>query len=123
MTTKNKVEEYSEKIPLELRSIFKTTPQDDIDWALVTYLLKYSDPHCDIIFEEKNIVTIKKVAKWFNLEYKDVYKRLNKMLWWVSIGTVYGYPKPFTVCNITQIGSDLIMKMLDLYVSKFTEKK
>jgi len=113
-----KVIEYSKKIPFELKMVFKDAPQDDIDWALVMYLFRHSN--CDyidngLLFEEKNVITVGKIAAYFNLEYNDVYKRLRRMIWWVSVGTVYGYRKPFSVCNITIMGVNTIIKIIETF--------
>ncbi len=115
----NKIEKYSSEIPTELKMILEDAPRDDIDWALIIYLFRHSTVHYrNIIFEEKNIITVGKVAAWFDLNYDDVYKRLRRMIWWVSVSTVYGYRKPFSICSITQIAVDSIMKMIEIFEIK-----
>lgn len=116
----DRIKEYSNEIPNELKMILEDAPKDDIDWALVIYLFRYSKfPFgYGLLFEEKNVITVGKICDWFNLEYNDVYKRLNRMKLWVSVGTVYGYYKPFDVCNITQIGIDSIMNMIRIFEIK-----
>lgn len=117
MTIKDKIKESSNIIPIELKMILKNAPQDDIDWALVMYLFrnaKYPYEY-SCLFEEKNVITVRKVAKWFDLSYEETYKRLRRMTFWVSVWSVYGYYKPFDVCNITKIGIDTIMKMIELF--------
>ncbi len=109
------ISEYNNEIPSEIKFLFHTAPKDDIDWALVMYLFKHSNEHySNFIFDEKNIITVGKVASWFSLNYDDVYNRLHRMLWWVSIGTVYGYHKPVRVCNITRMGIDSIFKIMEI---------
>ena len=115
-----RIKEYSDEIPNELKMILEGAPKDDVDWVLVMYLFRYSRyPYgYGILFEEKNVITVGKISKWFNLEPDEVYKRLNRMKFWISVGTVYGYYKPFNVCNITQIGIDSIMKMIEIFEIK-----
>lgn len=110
-----KVEQFSNLMPGEIKMIFKDSPRDHIDWALVMYLFKHSKfPYgYGIIFEEKNIITIGKISKWFDLDYEDVYQRLDRMKLWVSVGTIHGYYKPFDVCYITKIGIDMIIKTME----------
>lgn len=115
--TKDKIKESSNIIPDELKLIFKDAPRDDVDWALVMYLFRNAKyPYgYSCLFEEKNVITIRKVANWFDLEYDDVYKRLRRMTLWISVWSVYGYYKSFDVCNITKIGIDTIMKVIELF--------
>lgn len=111
----NKVKEYNDKIFAEQRTIFENSPKDDIDWALILYLFEHSTPQHGSLFEEKNVITVGKVSKYFDLNYDDVHKRLRRMLLWVNLETVYGYYKPFRVCSITAIGVKTIMKTLEVF--------
>ena len=111
----SKVTEYSNEIPMELKKIFRTAPRDNVDWALIMYLFRHTNPQYGCLFEEKNIVTVGKVAKYFNWEYDDVYKRLKRMLWWVNVNTVYGYYKPFNICTITSMGIKAVMKGIEIF--------
>jgi hypothetical protein len=112
----NRVEEYNDKIIIEQKAIFETSPKDNIDWALIWYLFEHSTPHhYGCLFEETNVITVGKVSKYFDLDYDDVYERLRRMLWWVNLETVYGYHKPFSVCSITIIGVKTIMKTLEVF--------
>ena len=110
-----KVEQFGNLIPGEIKMIFEDSPKDHIDWALVMYLFKHSKfPYgYGLIFDEKNVITIGKISKWFDLDYDDVYRRLDRMKLWVSVGTIYGYYKPFNVCYITKIGIDTIMRTME----------
>lgn len=110
-----KVGQFSDLMPDEIKMIFKDSPRDHIDWALVMYLFRHSKfPYgYGLIFDEKNVITIGKISKWFDLDYDDVYRRLNRMKLWVSVGTVYGYYRPFNVCYITKIGIDTIMGTME----------
>ena len=84
----NKVKDYNDKIIAEQKEIFETSPKDDIDWALILYLFKHSTPQYGSLFKEKNVITVGKLSKYFDLNYDDVYKRLRRMLLWVNLETV-----------------------------------
>lgn len=113
----NKVKKYNDEMIVEQKAIFKTSPKDDIDWALIMYLFEHSIPthQYGCLFEETNVITVGKISKYFDLDYDDVYERLRRMLWWVHLETVYGYYKPFSVCSITIIGVKTIMKTLEVF--------
>ena len=118
----SKIKEYTNTFPDELKCVFIDSPQDDIDWALVMYLFRHSSVRkSSFLFEEKNVITVGKITKFFNLEYNDVYRRLQRMIWWIDISTVYGYYKPINVCSITQVGADIIMSMTETLSIKIDE--
>src|SRR3990167_5312570 len=75
-----KVGQFSDLMPDEIKMIFKDSPRDHIDWALVMYLFRHSKfPYgYGLIFDEKNVITIGKISKWFDLDYDDVYRRLKR---------------------------------------------
>lgn len=114
----NKINEYNNFIPNEIKNVIETAPINDIDWALLMYLFRHSKPVYGVLFEEKNVITIGKISKWFDLDYDDVYNRLNRMLYWVIVNDVCGYHKPFNVCYITQIGVDTMMNLIKVFEAK-----
>lgn len=42
-------------------------PKDDIDWALIMYLYRHST-YSAFYKEQRNVITVGKVAKYFDLE-------------------------------------------------------
>ena len=120
----NRLNKYSNFIPSEIKNLIIDAPKDDIDWALIIYLYGNSTEHYGysaFYKEPRNVITVGKVAKYFDLDYNDVYKRLNRMVWWVSLGTVYGYYKPVSVCDMTIMGIKAIDKLMQSMTIDETE--
>lgn len=114
-----RVEKYSKMIPDELNEIIETAPKDDIDWALIIYLFEYSNPDFWLVLSCHNAdccCTVGKVSNYFNISYNEVYERLERMSWWVSLQRVYGYYKVFNSCSITDIGIDTLIALTDVFV-------
>jgi len=115
-----KLDQMHKLIPTEIKMIFEDAPKDYIDWALIMYL--FINSKCknnnSIIFEEKNIITVGKISKWFGFSSMNILQKLNRMKLWVSVETVYGYHKPFYTCCITEIGIDMILKTMNMLTSK-----
>lgn len=114
-----KLDQFNKLIPNEIKMIFEDAPKDYIDWALVMYLFKHSkfQNKYGVIFDERNVITVGKISKWFNFDSMDILQKLNRMTLWVSV--IYGYYKPFNVCYITRIGVDMILNTMNM----LTEQK
>lgn len=103
--TNHNIEKYAKLFPNELRYVIDDMPKDDIDWALIIYLLAHSS--------KNNIITLGKISSYFQLDKDEVEKRLRRMIWLVNIYSNYGYAKHFTTYQISEFAADVLMKMME----------
>lgn len=75
---RDKLVQMLKKYPGELSSFCKALPRDDIDWALIVYLLRHH--HRSIVWSmginPSNAISVNKIALFFDLESSDVDERL-----------------------------------------------
>ena len=95
----------------ELLSFCKALPRDDIDWALIVYLLRHH--HRSIIWSmgvnPSNAISVSKIALFFGLELKDVDVRLSRMYFLVHKFVIQGYQNPVTVYRLKE---DVLEKLI-----------
>ncbi len=92
-------------------SFIKALPRDDIDWALIIYLLRHH--HRSIVWpmgiNPSNAISVNKIALFFGLELKDVNVRLSRMCFLVHKFVIYGYHNPITVYRLKE---DVLEKLI-----------
>ena len=92
-------------------SFCKTLPRDDIDWALIVYLLRHH--HRSIIWSmgvnPSNIISVSKMAAFFYLEFKDVDTRLSRMNGLVHKFVIHGYQNPVVTYRLKE---DVLEKLI-----------
>lgn len=100
--------EYNKMVPIELKMLVKEAPNTDLDWAIIMYLFRYS--------AKGNVITLGKISKFFELEDKVIFERLNKLssLWVRQYLNTEGYGKTYYTYEITDIACDLMIKLVEL---------
>lgn len=116
MTT-DRIEEYSEEMPIELKVLLKGAPDDDLGWAIVMYLFRYTATKKDIRIQPlSNVITLGKISDFFGIDKDIVFERLNKMssLWVRQYMNSEGYGKTYYTYEINDFAADLMIKLIEL---------
>lgn len=113
----DRFDEYSKMVPIELKILVKEAPDNDLDWAIVMYLFRHS--------RKGNIITLGKIRKFFELEDKIIFERLNKLsaLWVRQYLNTEGYGKTYYTYDITDIACDLMIKLIELLEIAMKDKR
>lgn len=113
----DRFDEYSKMVPIELKLLLDKAPNGDLEWSLVSYLFRHS--------RKGNIITLGKISKFFELEDKIIFERLNKLstLWVRQYLNTEGYGKTYYTYEITDIACDLMIKLVELLEIAMKDKK
>lgn len=104
----DRLDEYANMMPVELKMLLDKAPDDDLGWALFMYLLRYSG--------RGNVITLGKISKFFDLDEKVAFERLNEMsaLWVRQYLNTDGHGKIYYTYEATDISADLMIKLVEL---------
>lgn len=122
----DRVKEYSSEMPKELRILLAGAPKDDLDWAIIMYLFRYSGQTKDIrIPPLSNIITLGKISNFLGVDKDIIFERLNNMsvLWISQYSNSEGYGKTYYTYNITDFAADFLIKLVELLSVRVKDKK
>ncbi len=122
----DRIKEYSNEMPKELRILLAGAPKDDLDWAIIMYLFRYSGQTKDIrIPSLSNIITLGKISNFFGVDKDIIFERLNNMsiLWVIQYSNSEGYGKTYYTYEITDFAADFLIKLVELLRVKVKDKK
>ncbi len=104
----DRLDEYTKMMPTELKMLVNDAPNDDLGWAIFMYLFSHS--------RSGNIITLGKISKFFDLDEKTIFEKLNKMsaLWIRQYVNTEGYGKIYHTYEVTEIAADLMVKLIEL---------
>lgn len=113
----DRLNEYNNMMPLELKMLLNEAPNDDIGWAIFMYLFSHGG--------KGNIITLGKISKFFDLDEKIIFEKLNKMsaLWIRQYLNTEGYGKTYYTYEVTDISADLMVKLVELLEIATKNKK
>ncbi len=114
--TLDRVNKYSNMMPMELIMLVNDVPKDNLEWALVMYLFENT--------KNGNVITLDKLSNFFVIDNSILFNRLNKMsgLWIKQYLNNGGYGKVYYTYEITEIAADFIVKLIELVEIKKDER-
>lgn len=113
----DRIKEYSKEMPKELRLLVEGAPKDDLDWAIVMYLFRYSGQTKEIRTPPlSNVITLGKISNFFQVDNDIIFEKLNNMsiLWVMQYLNSEGYGKTYYTYQITDFAADFLIKLVEL---------
>ena len=104
----NRINQFSKKMPMELKMLVNDAPKDDLEWGLVMYLFENT--------KKGNIITSGKLSNFFDLDNSTLFARLNNLngLWISQYLNVSEYGKTYYTYELTDIAADFMIKLIEL---------